>query len=214
MTDFSKPNSLQNKSIIVGIGGGSGSGKTFFAKALQQRLGDTLSEIIYQDNFYIDQSHRFDKDGGAVNFDHPSSIDFDLLTDCLLQLKTGTPTEIPIYDFKTHKRQEEKIKITVKPIIIVDGILIFHPRNLRETFNELIFFDTPEELRFQRRLERDVKERGRTPDGVREQFFKQVKPMHDQFVAPSMQFAHQVVKDVSGFDEVLESFHTKLRGLI
>lgn len=199
MTDFSK----RNKSLIIGVAGGSGSGKTFFAKDLQLKLGHHQTEIVYQDNFYIDQSAKFDRDGGAVNFDHPDSIDFALLSQCLLQLKGGQDTDIPIYDFKTHTRSSEKLNIKAKPIIVVDGILIFHPQVVREVFDYLVFFDTSENLRFERRLERDVKERGRTPEGVRAQFQNQVKPMHDLFVEPSKHHAHLVVSDDASYDDIL-----------
>lgn len=214
--DFIKQSSVVSqttKPFLVGVSGGSGSGKTFFSENLVRQLtkcySENICEIVYQDNFYIDQSQRFDSDGGSVNFDHPDSIDFLLLAEHLKILKAGNATEIPTYDFVSHKRKKETIKILPKKVIIVDGILIFHPENIRSLFDDLIFFDTPEELRFTRRLERDVKERGRTPDGVREQFFKHVKPMHDQFVEPSKKFAKTIVKDVGFLDQVLKDYCQK-----
>jgi uridine kinase len=203
----------QNNCFILGVAGGSGSGKTYFAKALTEALGEHAT-IVYQDNFYIDQSHRFDHDGGSVNFDHPESLELTLLAKCLGELKTGKGTKIPQYDFVTHSRLKEELHVPQKRIIIVDGILIFHPDYLRPQFDEMVFFDTPEELRYQRRLERDVKERGRRPEGVREQFLKQVKPMHDEFVEPSKAFAHKVIRDLGEFDEQLKSYTQKLLSLI
>jgi uridine kinase len=194
------------------VAGGSGSGKTYFARAVRERLGTGVCEIIYQDNFYIDQSKRFDFDGGSVNFDHPDAIDFARLAESLAALKAGKATQIPIYDFKTHSRQADTIHCEPLPVIVTDGILIFHSPEVRALFDELIFFETPEDLRFTRRLERDVKERGRTPEGVKNQFYKQVKPMHDQFVEPSKVHAHHVVKDLGSYDEALERFCRKLRG--
>jgi uridine kinase len=199
----------QKKCFILGVAGGSGSGKTYFAKALQEALGP-LATIVYQDNFYIDQSHRFDHDGGSVNFDHPESLDLNLLAKCLSELKEGKPTRIPIYDFKTHSRSSEELFLEPTNIIIVDGILIFHPEYLREQFDEMVFFDTPESLRFERRLERDVVERGRTVEGVKAQFLKQVKPMHDQFVDPSKVYAHTIVKDLGDYHEHFEAYREKL----
>ena len=190
--------------FILGVAGGSGSGKTYFARAVHQRLGPEICEIVYQDNFYIDQSHRFDRDGGSVNFDHPSSIDFGLLAEHLAVLKGGQAVEIPIYDFVTHKRRPETLRIEPKPVIIVDGILIFHSEPVRNLFHDLIFFETSEELRFQRRLERDTVERGRTPEGVKAQFFSQVKPMHDQYVSPSKAHARRVVLDNGNFHGIVE----------
>jgi uridine kinase len=200
-----------SKSFLLGVAGGSGSGKTYFAQKLQAELGADVCEIISQDNFYIDQSRQFDFDGGKVNFDHPDSIDFDLLLAQVIQLKKGQDVQIPIYDFVTHSRKIETVLIKPKPLVIIDGILIFHPAALRNIFDDLIFFDTPEELRFQRRLARDIHERGREPEGVRKQFFKQVKPMHDQFVEPSKVHAKSIVKEVVEFDSVLAAYCQKLQ---
>src|SRR4051794_12390453 len=110
---------MKQKPYLFGIAGGSGSGKTYFSSALQARLGHDACEIVYQDNFYFDQSLRFDRDGGAVNFDHPESIDFDLLASCLKKLKSGEDTQIPIYDFVTHTRSLKTLAVSAKPIIIV-----------------------------------------------------------------------------------------------
>jgi len=209
-TGFIKPN---KRSHLLGVAGGSGSGKTYFAAALRRRLGPDLCEIVYQDSFYFDQSSRFDFDGGSVNFDHPDSIDFPLLAGKLAELKSGRATELPIYDFKTHSRKIETQRIESKPVILVDGILIFHSPPVRALFDDLVYFDTPEELRFKRRLDRDVNERGRTAEGVRNQFLKQVKPMHDAFVQPSMKHAHTTVHDIGEFDSVLDQYCTKLRKL-
>lgn len=209
MTGFTKRSSLP---YLLGVSGGSGSGKTYFAEALVKKLGAEVCEIVCQDNFYIDQSERFDRDGGAVNFDHPRSIDFELMANCLAELKRGRTTEIPIYDFVTHTRLREKIIVQPKPIIIVDGILIFHIGPVRDLFDHSIFFDTSEELRFQRRLDRDVRLRGRTPSGVRAQFESQVRPMHNQFVQPSKVYSRIVVKDPQEFEQVFQSTLELLHG--
>lgn len=205
VTGFTK----RNNTFILGVAGGSGSGKTYFAKELKDALGDHAT-IVYQDNFYIDQSHRFDHDGGSVNFDHPESLDLKLLAQCLSELKTGNSTNIPVYDFKTHSRLKDHLFVEATSIVIVDGILIFHPDYLREQFDEMIFFDTPESLRYERRLERDVNERGRTPDGVSAQFLKQVKPMHDEFVEPSKAHAHTIVRDLGDYHEHFDAYKEKL----
>jgi len=196
---------------MLGVSGGSGSGKTFFAKALQRYLGDKACNIIYQDNYYIDQSKKFDFDGGSVNFDHPESLDFKLLGQHLAQIKKGIATDIPTYDFATHTRTKVTCRITPLPVIIVDGILIFQAEEVRPHLDELVFFDTPEELRFKRRLERDVKERGRDPKGVKNQFEKQVKPMHDHFVEPSKKYADHVVSDLGDYGDILELYKRKLK---
>ncbi|MFS4460688.1 uridine kinase [Bdellovibrio sp. HCB2-146] len=195
---------------IIGVAGGSGSGKTHFAKQLQKMLGEAHCTILYQDNYYIDQSAKFDGDGGSVNFDHPSSLDFSLLASGLKTLKSGQQLEIPIYDFVTHSRKKECLIGQPTKVILVDGILILHSEEVRAELDEAIFFDTPEALRFQRRLDRDVHERGRTPEGVKKQFELQVRPMHNQFVEPSKAHAHTIVKDLGDYDQVLAQYCSKL----
>jgi len=194
------------KPYIIGVAGGSGSGKTYFARELQKILGDDESVIIYQDNYYIDQSHRFDGDGGSVNFDHPDSLDFDLLAHGLSLLKSGKSIEVPIYEFSTHKRLDKTIACNSRKIILVDGILILDSSVVRAQLDEAIFFDTSEELRYQRRLDRDVHQRGRTPEGVKKQFELQVRPMHNQFVQPSKIHAQKVVSTMDEYNETLNYF--------
>lgn len=209
MTGSIKP-SKAKKPFLLGVAGGSGSGKTYFARALQAALGDEVCTIVYQDNYYIDQSKKFDHDGGAVNFDHPSSLDFELLGKQLGLLKQGQIVDIPIYDFVTHTRKSETLRVEPKSVIIIDGILIFHANQVRPHFDDMIYFDTPETLRFSRRLERDVSERGREPEGVHAQFYRQVKPMHDQFVEPSKKHAGHVVCEIAEYEKVLSNFIRRL----
>lgn len=192
-----------NRVFILGVSGGSGSGKTYFAEALQGLIGPEQCDIICQDNYYHDQSKKFDYDGGSVNFDHPNSIDFDLLAAHAQSLKTGLSVEIPLYDFHSHSRKNQTKTVNPKKLIIIDGILIFHPTKLRQVFDDLIFFETPEDIRFSRRLERDTKQRGRTAEGVKNQFDSQVKPMHDLFVEPSKYFAKSIVKSEADFARLL-----------
>jgi len=177
------------KPWIVAVSGGSGSGKTTLAKKILQISGAANCVIVSQDSYYLDQSKNFDRDGGSVNFDHPNSIDFTLLADHLKILKSGRSVQIPIYDFSTHSRKKTSVKVEPHRLILVDGILILSQPLLRPLFDESLFIEAAENLRFERRLRRDVKERGRTPGGVREQFYTQVKPMHDQYVEPSMAYA-------------------------
>lgn len=198
-----------NQVCIIGIAGGSGSGKTTFAQRLRERLGPDNSEVLGQDSYYIDQSHRFDHDGGSVNFDHPDSLEFSLMATHLKALKKGEEIEVPLYDFATHQRLKKTEKMSPKKIIFVDGILIFSRPEVLACLDHKIFIDCEEDLRFERRLNRDVKERGRTPGGVRNQFYSQVKPMHDQFVAPSKEFACDIVT-VENFDNKVEEWTHKI----
>lgn len=193
---------MKKSSYIVAVTGGSGSGKTTFAKKLRQELGEENCALLLQDFYYHDQSARFDGDGKSVNFDHPSAIDFDLMLKHLEMLKKGIAVDIPIYDFATHKRQEKTEHFLPHPIILVDGILILTNEKLRASFDEAIFLDAPEELRFSRRLKRDVEERGRTPEGVKAQFAQQVKPMHDQFVEPAKKYATKIINNSNYTDEL------------
>jgi uridine kinase len=197
--------------LLVGISGGSGSGKTTFARMLNQFLnqkhGEGTSAILAQDHYYIDQSAKFRGDGDpAVNFDHPSAIEFSLLAKHLEQLKIGKAIEVPIYDFVTHTRKHESTPFAPRPIIIVDGMLLLSQALIRPWLDHGIFVDAPEEIRYSRRLKRDVVERGRTPEGVEKQFKAQVKPMHDQFIEPSIDFASQVVSGVNPFEPIIEAF--------
>lgn len=199
---------------VLGVAGGSGSGKTYFARDLKQRLGDELCTIIYQDNFYIDQSSKFDFDGGSVNFDHPSSLDFPLLARKIKKLKLGLSCEIPIYDFATHSRKVETIHQPPKKVVLIDGILILQSSLVRAELDDAIFFDTPEQLRFERRLKRDVEERGRTAEGVRNQFYKQVQPMHEEFVQPSMEHARWVVRELGDYQSSLDEIESYIRNMV
>jgi uridine kinase len=200
------------KPFILAIAGGSGSGKTFLAEAIHKSLGEDTSSILSQDNYYFDQSAKFDHDGGSVNFDHPEAIDFLLLAAHLNTLKKGENINVPFYDFATHSRSESQVVQEPKKIIIVDGILILTEPKLREEFDEIIFVSTPEETRYERRLKRDVTERGRTPDGVKAQFDAQVKPMHDEFVEPSQCHAHRISSGtvMSSFEETLSYIVKKI----
>jgi uridine kinase len=197
---------------IIGIAGGSGSGKTYFAHELQKRLGPGLCSLILQDNYYIDQSVKFDHDGGAVNFDHPSSIDFSLMVNHLQDLRRMRSIKVPLYDFKTHTRSQQTQSVHPTPFILVDGILVLCQPELRTLMDESVFIDTTESLRLQRRLRRDIEERGRTREGVHTQFFGQVKPMHDQFVEPTKAFASFVLTEDDHFQTKLEQIIVHLLG--
>lgn len=176
---------METRTTVIAIVGGSGSGKTTLAKKIQKQFGKESCVILSQDSYYIDQSHKFDRDGGAVNFDHPSSLEFSLLAKHIEHLKSGNDIEVPIYDFPTHKRLTKTETLRHHPMILVDGTLVLSQKELLPLFDESIFIDVDEDTRFQRRLKRDIEERGRTPEGVRDQFYKQVKVMHDEFVEPS-----------------------------
>ncbi|GAB4015236.1 MAG: uridine kinase [Bdellovibrio sp.] len=178
----------KNRPFIIALAGGSGCGKTTLARIIEQKFGEEHVEIIGQDHYYHDWEIL--KDREDVNFDHPESLDFDLLREHLLELREGNSVDTPLYDFCTNSRSLQTEKKFAKSIIIVDGTLILSRERLRDLFDYKVFIDIPEEVRFSRRLSRDVAERGRTEESVRNQFFNQVAPMHKVFVDSSKKFAN------------------------
>jgi uridine kinase len=202
--------SIPSSVVIIGVSGGSGSGKTTFARMLQANLNENFCGILSQDSYYRDMSAHFDRDGGKVNFDHPESIEFSLMAEHLQKLKNNDDVLIPQYDFVSHKRRDEHCLFVCRPVVIVDGILILSQPRIRELLDFAFFIETSEELRFQRRLYRDTRERGRTSEGVRMQFEGQVKPMHDHYVEPSKVFAD---RRISGEISFGPSIHEIVFGL-
>jgi len=202
--------------LIIGVAGGSGSGKTTFAEELSSRLNSDsnyYSQIIRQDNYYHDQSNKFDHDGGSVNFDHPDSIDFKFMVKQLSELKENKEVNIPIYDFSTHSREEQTIASKPTKIILIDGILLYTCKALNSILDYKLFVDCPEEIRYSRRLKRDITERGRTEEGVKAQFETQVKPMHDLYVEPTKSLSCDVI-NIENFQNKLLEWTTKVQSLI
>lgn len=189
---------------ILGIAGGSGAGKTTFARALRKLLLPENCLVLSQDNYYIDQSAHFVEDGGAVNFDDPRALDFSLLEEHLQQLRLGHEVNVPVYDFATHTRSPQHHRAKPAPVVLVDGTLILSEPAAITSFDLRVFIDIEESVRFHRRMHRDTVERGRTQQGVQAQWDNQVKPMHDQFVQPCAQGADYVVGDQGSWDACLQ----------
>ena len=181
--------------LVVGIAGGTGSGKTTIANKIAAALPRNSVSAIEHDSYYRDITHLSEEDRTQVNFDHPGSLDTPLMIDHLLQLRAGKAVEIPIYDFTTHSRTRKTTHLEPQPVILVEGILIFADPDLREMFDVKIFVDTPPDIRFIRRLERDINERGRTVASVIQQYQSTVRPMHLEFVEPSKQFADVIIPE-------------------
>lgn len=198
--------------MVIGVAGGSGSGKTTLADQLCEVLAAQGAVILGQDHYYIDQSQRFDGDGGSVNFDHPSAIDSALLAQHIVALSQGKTIEVPRYDFSTHKRLPETVTMHAAPWIIVEGTMIFHWSEVRNAIDYKLFISVDEKTRYSRRLYRDTHERGRSPEGVLKQFTTQVKPMHDAYVDPSAVWAQRVISNDVGFDDILQKMHSFFDG--
>lgn len=187
--------------ITIAVAGGTGSGKTTVSRALVERVGAEHIAYIAHDSYYKDLRHLPENQRALINFDHPHSLDTTLMIYHIKQLQAGKPVEVPVYDFTQHARTEEVIHVDPAPILLVEGILIFAEPELRELFDIKIFVDTDADLRFIRRLQRDVAERGRTPESVIKQYLTTVRPMHMEFVEPSRHYADVIVPQ-GGYNNV------------
>ena len=185
--------------LVIGIAGGSGSGKTTVAQTILQRVGPDRISFLQHDAYYKDLSGLPPVQRAEVNFDHPNSLENELLIWHIQQLKKGKVVEVPIYDFSIHSRTDRTFKVEPRSVILVEGILIFAETTLRELFDVKIFVDTDSDLRFIRRLQRDISERGRTTESVIKQFLATVRPMHLDFVEPSKRYADVIIPE-GGFN--------------
>ncbi len=185
--------------LVIGIAGGSGSGKTTVAQTILQRVGPDRISYLQHDSYYKDLSGLPPIQRAEVNFDHPNSLENDLLIQHIQQLKDGRAAKIPIYDFSIHTRTEQTYTVQPRRVILVEGILIFAEPALRELFDVKIFVDTDLDIRFIRRLQRDITERGRTVESVIKQYLTTVRPMHLEFVEPSKRYADVIIPE-GGFN--------------
>lgn len=181
--------------MIIGICGGTGSGKTTVANKILEAVSASQVVFIQQDSYYRNLKDLPLDYRQVANFDHPDALDNDLLVHHVRKLKASEPIELPIYDFKTHMRLNETRLLQPKPIVIVEGILIFAEPRLLEQMDIKVFVDTPDDIRFIRRLRRDIAERGRTLESVIEQYIATVRPMHMQFVEPSKRYADVIIPE-------------------
>jgi len=200
--------------IVIAVAGGTGSGKTTVAKEILERVGAQHIAYIPHDAYYRDLSHLSPDERAQVNFDHPDSLETKLLVEHLRALRDGQAVEIPIYDFTTHTRTPHTRRVELAPVILVEGILVFVEPELRELFDVKLYVDSDADVRFIRRLRRDIIERGRTVESVCEQYLATVRPMHLEFVEPSKRYADVIIPE-GGFNEVaIEMVAARLRGLL
>lgn len=197
--------------MIIGICGGTGSGKTTLARKIIEAVGRENVILVEQDSYYrnladmpLDERHQ-------ANFDHPDSIDSEMLMNHLKRLRQGQPIEMPVYDFKFHVRSDQTEHIEPKKVVLVEGILIFAEARIAELLDVKVFVDTPDDIRFIRRLQRDIVERGRTVESVIAQYFATVRPMHFEFVEPSKRKADIIIPEGANHDIGIEFICSKIR---
>ncbi|HOP10113.1 MAG TPA: uridine kinase [Oscillospiraceae bacterium] len=186
--------------LMIGIAGGTGSGKTTITRHLCERFGEDVG-VVYHDNYYKQHDELPYEERSKLNYDHPNAFDTDLMIEHLQTLKNGKAIECPVYDFSIHNRIDRTVTIPPARVIVVEGILVFCEKALRDLLNIKIYVDTDADVRVLRRVMRDVKERGRSIESVAEQYLKTVKPMHEAFVEPSKRYADIIVPE-GGYNSV------------
>jgi uridine kinase len=200
--------------VVLGVAGGSGSGKSTVVKEVCRILGAGITSVLHHDSYYRDLTHLPFEARVAVNFDHPDALETGLMVEHLRALLRGVPAEIPTYDFSTHTRARETELLHPTPVVVVDGILVLADPRLRDTMDLKVFVDTESDIRLLRRIRRDVVKRGRTADSVIAQWETTVRPMHLEFVEPSKRFADLVVPE-GGYNRVaVDLVVNRLRTLV
>ena len=200
-------------SIVIGIAGGTGSGKTTMIKRIKKEFHDEIV-ILSHDYYYKENSHLPLMQREKLNYDHPNAFDTDLLVDHIKKLKNGASVERPVYDFVIHNRRAEAVRVEPAKVIIVEGILIFENKELRDLFDIKVFIDTDPDVRIIRRILRDVNERGRSLDSVIKQYLTTVKLMHEEFVEPSKKNADIIIPE-GGYNVVaLQMLNDRIKTLL
>ncbi len=184
---------MSTRSVVIGVAGGSGSGKTTVVRRIVESLGTDQVTVLEHDRYYRDRSELRLEERAAMNYDHPDALDTDLMVRHLIELREGRPVEVPVYDFARYARMAATETAHPRRAIIAEGILIFTDPALRGLLDVKVFVDADDDIRFIRRLKRDVAERGRTMDSVIDQYQSTVKPMHLEFVEPSKRYADVIV---------------------
>ena len=201
-------------SILIGIAGGTGSGKTTVAKALSSEFGRPEVALIEQDSYYRDLAHLEMNERAKVNFDHPDAFDFEMLKKQIKSLICGQSVDVPVYDYNTHTRSDEYKHIEPHQIIILDGILILLDPELRSMMDIKLYVETGDDIRIIRRITRDVKKRGRTLESVIEQYYKTVRPSHQQFVEPTKAYADIIIPEGGKNKVAIDVIRTKIMSLL
>ncbi|BBB33661.1 uridine kinase [Thermotomaculum hydrothermale] len=201
--------------LLIGIAGGTGSGKTSFALEIMKHFPEGDVVLVDQDSYYKDLSDLPFEERKKVNFDHPGSVDFDKLIEDLKALKNNVPIKKPVYNFVTHTREKDKFTTVVpKKVIILEGIMIFVIPELRELIDIKLYVDTDADVRVLRRIVRDINERGRDLDNIIEQYLNQVKPMHEEFVEPSKRWADLIIPEGAHNREAIRFVVNRIKTLL
>jgi uridine kinase len=202
------------KPIIVGIAGGTGSGKTTVARAIYDRVGPDRIEWISHDSYYRNFDALTPEERHRINFDHPDALESELLVRHLDVLCKGSSVEIPLYDFTTHSRKSETQRVEPRKVVIVEGILVLAEPELRKRIDIKLFVDTPADIRFVRRLMRDIRSRGRSLESVVEQYVTTVRPMHEEFVEPSKRYADLIIPEGGENLVAIDAIIARVEGLV
>ncbi|MEN1969314.1 uridine kinase [Lentibacillus sp. N15] len=205
---------MQERPVVIGVAGGSGSGKTTVTRSITQRFSDKTILVVEQDYYYKDQSHLPFEERLKTNYDHPLAFDNDLLIEHIHDLMNHKPIEKPVYDYKVHNRSNEVIPVEPKEVIILEGILILEDPRLVDLMDIKVFVDTDADLRMVRRLMRDIKERGRTLDSVIDQYINNVRPMHLQFVEPTKRYADIIIPEGGQNHVAIDIMATKIETIL
>jgi len=200
--------------VIIGIAGGTGSGKTTVARAIYDRVGRDRIEWISHDSYYRNFDAHSPEERAKINFDHPDSLETELLTRHLDVLMKGSSVEVPVYDFATHSRKTETQRVEPRKVIIVEGILVLAEPELRKRIDIKLFVDTPADIRFVRRLVRDIETRGRTLTSVVDQYMTTVRPMHEEFVEPSKRHADLIIPEGGENQVALDAIISRVEHLL
>ncbi|NCU17493.1 uridine kinase [Pallidibacillus pasinlerensis] len=205
---------MRKKPVLIGIAGGSGSGKTSVTRAIVNHFGEDSIVLIEQDAYYKDQSDKPFEERLKTNYDHPFAFDNDYLIEHLQQLLNYEPIDIPVYDYTVHTRSKEVIHIEPKDVIILEGILVLEDERLRNLMDIKLYVDTDADLRIIRRLLRDTEERGRTMDSVIDQYVSVVRPMHNQFIEPTKRYADIIIPEGGSNVVAIDLIVTKIHSII
>ena len=204
---------MSDRPYLIGVAGGSNSGKTTIARRLEEVIGSDDLSLIRLDSYYITMPDQPLEVRAAVNYDHPEAFDWDLLDDHLERLTVGETVKVPIYDYTIYDRTDEYEVVVPGKVVVVEGILVLWEPRLRDRFDLKIFVDTPADLRIIRRLRRDVAERGRTAESILEQYLTTVRPSHEQFIEPSKRYADVIVPEGGLNRPALEVLLARVREL-